>query len=177
MRNRVLSNRGHLLGGVAVASGVVLALTLVASSCGDTEGSASTSTTSKAPTAPTSTTTTKSTSTTTTTSTTAATGTPNPRITLRFGNQVVALSSGSCTSTGPTSLELDAADDSGNTLTIHAIEGVGSATYRGPSADREGSVRSVQVGADGTFSVAGIMSVADDSAPGPDDLAVTGPCA
>ncbi|MBS1836559.1 MAG: hypothetical protein JST64_02555 [Actinobacteria bacterium] len=111
-----------------------------------------------------------------TTSTTLA-GTTRGSVQLHIGATAIALTSESCTSGTPTSIELTATDASGNTLKVDATDGSGSASLRGPSEDREGTVKSVQVGADGTFSVSGIMSVADDSAPGPDDLAISGLCA
>lgn len=111
-----------------------------------------------------------------TSSSTSVAGTRNGSIALRVGDRSVALTSESCSNTGPTSLELTATDASGNTLTVDATDGSGSATYRGPSEDLEGTVRSVQVDADGTFSAKGVMSVADHTAPGPSDLNVSGSC-
>jgi len=48
---------------------------------------------------------------------------------------------------------------------------------RGSSEDREGTVKAVAIQSDGSFDLTGIMSVADDSAPGPDDMTITGLCA
>ncbi len=95
---------------------------------------------------------------------------------MHLGDRTVALTSESCSSDNQTSVKLSATDGSGNTLTVDASYGSGSAVFRGPSEDWEGSVSSVQVSADGTFSVGGKISVADDSAPAPDVLSVTGLC-
>jgi hypothetical protein len=98
-------------------------------------------------------------------------------IRLRIGAEVVELVPESCSSGSETSIELTAQDAGSNTLRIQAQDGTGGVTYRGPSQDREGAARSVAVQADGTFEVAGIMSIADDSAPEPDELTITGLCA
>ncbi len=98
-------------------------------------------------------------------------------VVLTIGGDRVELTQDSCTSEAAGQLSLTAQDSEGNTLTVTATDGAGSAVYRGSSEDREGAARSVVVEQDGTFQVTGIMSVADgDNAPGPEDLTITGTC-
>ena len=143
---------------------VVLAAALALAACGDDGDAAASSTTASS-------TTEKAT---TTTDGGAAPG--DGSVELTIGTTKVTLTLQTCTSGSEKGLELTAQDESGNTLTVTAQDGTGSVTYRGSSEDREGAIRSVDVQADGTFDLSGIMSVADDSAPGPDDLTVTGLC-
>jgi len=92
----------------------------------------------------------------------------------------------SCRSDSDTAIDLTATDDQGNTPVVHGSGGSGSGasnadsdlsiTYRGASEDREGTARSVEIRADGSFDLSGILSVADDSAPGPDEFTMTGSC-
>lgn len=163
------TKRSALLRVLSVVS-LVGALVLVVSACGDDSGSA-TASTAKASTA----TTVKDRGVATTSSTVAPTR--RGSVEMRIGDQTIALTAESCTNHNGTSIELSATDGSGNTLKVDATDGSGSAVLRGPSQDREGTVRSVQVAADGTFSVAGIVSTADDSAPAPDDFSISGLCA
>ncbi|UDY37100.1 hypothetical protein [Dermatobacter hominis] len=143
---------------------VALAATVVLAGCGDDSDDPASSTTASS-------TTEKA------TTTTAGESTPGDgSVEVMIGTEKVTLTLQTCTSGSETALDLTAQDESGNTLTIKAPDGTGSVTYRGSSEDREGAVRSVTVQADGTFDLSGILSVADDSAPGPDDLSVTGLC-
>ncbi len=112
---------------------------------------------------------------TTTTEDSSAPGDGTVEVTI--GTEKATLTLQTCTSGSESAIDLTAQDDSGNTLEIRAQDGTGSVTYRGASQDREGTVRELTVQADGTFDLSGILSVADDSAPGPDDLTVTGLCA
>lgn len=145
---------------------VAAAPALVAASCGGSDESSS-STTAKASTS----TSAKEAS----TSTTQA-GTRNGSVEVRIGDTTVSATVEKCSNRNTTSLDLTASDSAGNTLTVKATDGSGSVTYRGGSEDREGTVRSVQVESDGTFSVSGVLSTADDSAPAPDDLSISGLC-
>lgn len=97
-------------------------------------------------------------------------------VVLTIGSTQVELTQDACSSEAEGQIELTAQDSEGNTLTVTATDGSGSAVYRGSSQDREGAARSVTVQQDGTFQITGIMSMADDSAPAPDDLTITGNC-
>jgi hypothetical protein len=153
---------------------VALVATVVLVGCGDdAEDDAASSTTASSTTESTTTAPPTSDPTTTESGLSAGDGT----IVVTIGTAQLALTLQSCTSGSESALELTAQDSSGNTLTVSAQDGTGSVTYRGPSQEREGAVRSVTVQADGTFDVSGIVSIADDSAPGPDDLTITGLCA
>lgn len=107
---------------------------------------------------------------------TATSGTVNPdEVDLFLGAEQRKLLIDGCTASEG-SLELTAKDPAGNTLTVTVHDGAGGVTYRGPSEDREGSVRSADVRADGAFVLRGIISVADDSSPAPVGLQVAGRC-
>jgi len=154
---------------LAVLSIALAGVALVAVGCGDDSADSSSSTTASSTTV-----TTAPTSTSSTTSSGAEVG--DGRIKVTIGGEQRTLTIEACTSGDSSSMELTAHDDSGNQMTVKVAGGQGSVTYRGSSEDREGAIRSVEIQADGTFDLGGILSVADDSAPGPDDLTVTGLC-
>lgn len=154
---------------LAVLSIALAGVALVAVGCGDDSADSSSSTTASSTTVSTA-----PTSTSSTTSSGAEVG--DGRIQVTIGGEQRTLTIEACTSGDSSSMELTAHDDSGNQMTVKVAGGQGSVTYRGSSEDREGAIRSVDIQADGTFDLGGILSVADDSAPGPDDLTVTGLC-
>ncbi|HMR96045.1 MAG TPA: hypothetical protein PKE05_10930 [Microthrixaceae bacterium] len=154
---------------LAVIAAVLAGVALVAVGCGDDSADSSSSTTASSTTVSTA-----PTSTSSTTSSGAEVG--DGRIKVTIGGEQRTLTIEACTSGDSSSMELTAHDDSGNQMTVKVAGGQGSVTYRGSSEDREGAIRSVEIQADGTFDLGGILSVADDSAPGPDDLTVTGLC-
>lgn len=154
---------------LAVIAAVLAGVALVAVGCGDDSADSSSSTTASSTTVSTA-----PTSTSSTTSSGAEVG--DGRIQVTIGGEQRTLTIEACTSGDSSSMELTARDDSGNQMTVKVAGGQGSVTYRGSSEDREGAIRSVDIQADGTFDLGGILSVADDSAPGPDDLTVTGLC-
>ncbi|MCB9375263.1 MAG: hypothetical protein H6515_05280 [Microthrixaceae bacterium] len=154
---------------LAVLSIALAGVALVAVGCGDDSADSSSSTTASSTTVSTA-----PTSTSSTTSSGAEVG--DGRIQVTIGGEQRTLTIEACTSGDSSSMELTARDDSGNQMTVKVAGGQGSVTYRGSSEDREGAIRSVDIQADGTFDLGGILSVADDSAPGPDDLTVTGLC-
>jgi len=154
---------------LAVLAAALAGVALVAVGCGDDSADSSSSTTASSTTVSTA-----PTSTSSTTSSGAEVG--DGRIKVTIGGEQRTLTIEACTSGDSSSMELTAHDDSGNQMTVKVAGGQGSVTYRGSSEDREGAIRSVDIQADGTFDLGGILSVADDSAPGPDDLTVTGLC-
>ena len=154
---------------LAVLAAVLAGVALVAVGCGDDSADSSSSTTASSTTVSTA-----PTSTSSTTSSGAEVG--DGRIQVTIGGEQRTLTIEACTSGDSSSMELTAHDDSGNQMMVKVAGGQGSVTYRGSSEDREGAIRSVDIQADGTFDLGGILSVADDSAPGPDDLTVTGLC-
>ena len=154
---------------LAVLSIALAGVALVAVGCGDDSADSSSSTTASSTTVSTA-----PTSTSSTTSSGAEVG--DGRIKVTIGGEQRTLTIEACTSGDSSSMELTAHDDSGNQMMVKVAGGQGSVTYRGSSEDREGAIRSVDIQADGTFDLGGILSVADDSAPGPDDLTVTGLC-
>ncbi len=154
---------------LAVLSIALAGVALVAVGCGDDSADSSSSTTASSTTVSTA-----PTSTSSTTSSGAEVGDGRSQVTI--GGEQRTLTIEACTSGDSSSMELTARDDSGNQMTVKVAGGQGSVTYRGSSEDREGAIRSVDIQADGTFDLGGILSVADDSAPGPDDLTVTGLC-
>ena len=154
---------------LAVLAAVLAGVAIVAVGCGDDSADSSSSTTASSTTVSTA-----PTSTSSTTSSGAEVG--DGRIKVTIGGEQRTLTIEACTSGDSSSMELTARDDSGNQMTVKVAGGQGSVTYRGSSEDREGAIRSVDIQADGTFDLGGILSVADDSAPGPDDLTVTGLC-
>jgi len=154
---------------LAVLAAVLAGVAIVAVGCGDDSADSSSSTTASSTTVSTA-----PTSTSSTTSSGAEVG--DGRIKVTIGGEQRTLTIEACTSGDSSSMELTAHDDSGNQMTVKVAGGQGSVTYRGSSEDREGAIRSVEIQADGTFDLGGILSVADDSAPGPDDLTVTGLC-
>ncbi|HPG15910.1 MAG TPA: hypothetical protein P5193_11595 [Microthrixaceae bacterium] len=154
---------------LAVLAAVLAGVAIVAVGCGDDSADSSSSTTASSTTVSTA-----PTSTSSTTSSGAEVG--DGRIQVTIGGEQRTLTIEACTSGDSSSMELTARDDSGNQMTVKVAGGQGSVTYRGSSEDREGAIRSVDIQADGTFDLGGILSVADDSAPGPDDLTVTGLC-
>ena len=154
---------------LAVLSIALAGVALVAVGCGDDSADSSSSTTASSTTVSTA-----PTSTSSTTSSGAEVG--DDRIQVTIGGEQRTLTIEACTSGDSSSMELTAHDDSGNQMMVKVAGGQGSVTYRGSSEDREGAIRSVDIQADGTFDLGGILSVADDSAPGPDDLTVTGLC-
>lgn len=160
---------------LAVLSIALAGVALVAVGCGDDSANSSSSTTASSTTVSTATSTSSvDSSTSSTTSSGAEVG--DGRIRVTIGGEQRTLTIEACTSGDGSSMELTAHDDSGNQMTVKVAGGQGSVTYRGSSEDREGAIRSVDIQADGTFDLGGILSVADDSAPGPDDLTVTGLC-
>ena len=154
---------------LAVLAAVLAGVAIAAVGCGDDSADSSSSTTASSTTVSTA-----PTSTSSTTSSGAEVG--DGRIQVTIGGEQRTLTIEACTSGDSSSMELTAHDDSGNQMTVKVAGGQGSVTYRGSSEDREGAIRSVDIQADGTFDLGGILSVADDSAPGPDDLTVTGLC-
>ena len=154
---------------LAVLAAVLAGVAIVAVGCGDDSADSSSSTTASSTTVSTA-----PTSTSSTTSSGAEVG--DGRIQVTIGGEQRTLTIEACTSGDSSSMELTARDDSGNQMTVKVAGGQGSVTYRGSSEDREGAIRSVDIQADGTFDLGGILSVADDSAPGPDDLTVSGLC-
>ena len=154
---------------LAVLSIALAGVALVAVGCGDDSADSSSSTTAGSTTVSTA-----PTSTSSTTSSGAEVG--DGRIQVTIGGEQRTLTIEACTSGDSSSMELTAHDDSGNQMMVKVAGGQGSVTYRGSSEDREGAFRSVDIQADGTVDLGGILSVADDSAPGPDDLTVTGLC-
>lgn len=154
---------------LAVLAAVLAGVAIVAVGCGDDSADSSSSTTASSTTVSTA-----PTSTSSTTSSGAEVG--DGRIQVTIGGEQRTLTIEACTSGDSSSMELTAHDDFGNQMTVKVAGGQGSVTYRGSSEDREGAIRSVDIQADGTFDLGGILSVADDSAPGPDDLTVTGLC-
>ena len=154
---------------LAVLAAVLAGVAIVAVGCGDDSADSSSSTTASSTTVSTA-----PTSTSSTTSSGAEVG--DGRIQVTIGGEQRTLTIEACTSGDSSSMELTARDDSGNQMMVKVAGGQGSVTYRGSSEDREGAIRSVDIQADGTFDLGGILSVADDSAPGPDDLTVTGLC-
>ncbi len=158
---------------LAVLAAALAGVALVAVGCGDDSADSSSSTTASSTTVSTAPSTTAA-STSSTTSSGAEVG--DGRIQVTIGGEQRTLTIEACTSGDSSSMELTAHDDSGNQMTVKVAGGQGSVTYRGSSEDREGAIRSVDIQADGTFDLGGILSVADDSAPGPDDLTVTGLC-
>lgn len=154
---------------LAVLAAVLAGVAIVAVGCGDDSADSSSSTTASSTTVSTA-----PTSTSSTTSSGAEVG--DGRIQVTIGGEQRTLTIEACTSGDSSSMELTAHDDSGNQMMVKVAGGQGSVTYRGSSEDREGAIRSVDIQADGTFDLGGILSVADDSAPGPDDLTVTGLC-
>ena len=154
---------------LAVLAAVLAGVAIVAVGCGDDSADSSSSTTASSTTVSTA-----PTSTSSTTSSGAEVG--DGRIQVTIGGEQRTLTIEACTSGDSSSMELTARDDSGNQMTVKVAGGQGSVTYRGSSEDREGAIRSVDIQADGTFDLGGILSVADDRAPGHDDLTVTGLC-
>jgi len=154
---------------LAVLAAVLAGVAIAAVGCGDDSADSSSSTTASSTTVSTA-----PTSTSSTTSSGAEVG--DGRIQVTIGGEQRTLTIEACTSGDSSSMELTAHDDSGNQMTVKVAGGQGRVTYRGSSEDREGAIRSVDIQADGTFDLGGILSVADDSAPGPDDLTVTGLC-
>ena len=154
---------------LAVLSIALAGVALVAVGCGDDSADSSSSTTASSTTVSTA-----PTSTSSTTSSGAEVG--DGRIKVTIGGEQRTLTIEACTSGDSSSMELTAHDDSGNQMTVKVAGGQGSVTYRGSSEDREGAIRSVEIQADGTFDLGGILSVAADSSPSPDDLTVTGLC-
>jgi len=160
-----------------------LALVMVGSvalgACGEESDSAASSTTATSE---------KVTSTTATTSTTAGasdpgaestttlSGTTNPdQLDMYIGSEQRLPMIDQC-AVGTGSVELTATDPAGNTLTVTVHDNSGGVTYRGPSEDREGSVRTADIRPDGSFVLDGIISVADDSSPAPVGLQIAGRC-
>ncbi len=108
--------------------------------------------------------------------TTTTPGSGDSAVIVRLSGAERSLTLQNCTSPNAATIDLTAQDSSGNTLTVKVANGAGSAVLRGSSEDREGAVKAVTIQSDGSFVLTGIMSVADDSAPGPDDLTITGLC-
>lgn len=174
IRSSIRSNSCTLVSAIVVA----VFLALLIAGCGEDVDDASSSTTATSAKVTTSSTTTAAASSDPTAvgETTTTIGTSDPSAMDMFiGSEQRALTIQSCTA-AVGSLELTATDAAGNTVTVTVQDGTGGVTYRGPSEDREGSVRTSDIRTDGSFTASGIMSVADDTAPAPAQLQFAGRC-
>lgn len=86
----------------------------------------------------------------------------------------VSLRLESCQSAAETDIELEAGSDT-DELEVDAEGSEGSISYQSEDGDREGTVDTVMVAADGRFSVSGTLSLGDD-APEPATFQLTGAC-
>lgn len=82
----------------------------------------------------------------------------------------------SCHISDDKSIEVKAHAGAGTVLSVKVANGSGSVVWRGSPTDREGTVNAVTIQSDGTFRLAGIISVADDSAQVTEDLTISGRC-